>query len=550
MSNEVKSRISELAFKAIDGDLLAAESKELSGYIASSEFLAEYYSACIKMHLSILEAEASHRLSPAADVSAFDRNLWQTMALHERTAPGIKLESRVAPRELIRKVEYTKTPSHVNKVSLAVALFSAAALVFLIIFTQFARFSTGQEVVTLVDTLNASWADTDVSTNQGARLAVSSKPLFLREGMAEVLFDNGARVVFEAPAEFQILAEDRIGLRHGRIYATVPRQAVGFSIYTHNAKVIDLGTEFGVEVDSRGDTTLHVLKGETRLIAGRESNKLSIEVDHGTAKKVAGSTQRITDIPCDMNLFVRDIDSHVGVAWRGENISLGSLVAGLDGFQEVNSLVGLNPVSGEFVTSVEKLWRRSDTTYRTIPDSRFVDGVFVPDGKAGAIQIASSGITFDCPDTLGVFTHDIAVYRGPVGSQKTTIPPVVINGKEVVHDPILMLHSNIGITFDLQALRDCLPSNRKPQYFQATAATIQEYNPDMEFWVLVDGQLRYERKIETEDCDRGPISFQVDLGPEDRFLTLIVTDGPSGSHANDFFYLIKPELSLADSNGP
>lgn len=548
MTSEQKSRIQELAIKAIDGDLLPAESRELEGYIASSAVLADYYSTCIKMHLSILEAEASCRLAQRADTPVLDRELWQTMALHEKTAPEIEPVCELPPRELIRKVEYVKAPSHVNKLRLAVALFSAAALLFLIAFIQLANVPAGQEVVTLTDSIDAQWAEADASMIQGVRLAVSSKSLFLQEGIAEMTFDNGARVLIEAPSEFRILAEDRIGLRYGRSYAIVPRQAVGFSIYTDNAKVIDLGTEFGVEVDSRGDTTLYVIKGQTRLIAGKESDTLSIEVDHGTAKKVAGSTQRITDIPCTTDLFVRDIDSQVGAIWRGNNISLASLAAGLDGFQVVGSLIGLDPVNGEFVTSVEQQWRRVGTAYRHLSDLKFIDGVFVPDGQTGVIQITSLGHTFNCPDTLGVFTHDIAVYQGPVESLKTTIPPVVINGEEVVHEPILMLHSNIGITFDLQALRETLPPPLVLKRLEATGMTLEKYDPDLEFLVLVDGQIRYERAIKTTDSDRGPIPFQVDLGPEDRFLTLIVIDGPSNTYANDFFYLIKPELFLAGSD--
>ena len=78
--------------------------------------------------------------------------------------------------------------------------------------------------------------------------------------------------------------------------------------------------------------------------------------------------------------------------------------------------------------------------------------------------------------------------------------------------------------------------------------------PDVDFWVLVDGQIRYEKKaLKLQD---GEISFNIELGPEDRFLTLIVTDGSSSAEANrgyaawnnDFFYLVDPELCIADTS--
>ena len=133
---------------------------------------------------------------------------------------------------------------------------------------------------------------------------------------------------------------------------------------------------------------------------------------------------------------------------------------------------------------------------------------------------------------------------------------LIINDEEVVNDPILMLHSNSGITFDLQAIRESLPQ-LVLKSLKATGIPMKELKTqDIEFWVLVDGQIKYERKIVTIDRDIEPIPFNVEFSPEDRFLTLIVTDGLRETdkgkdkypYASDFFYLIKPELCLTDSS--
>ena len=96
----------------------------------------------------------------------------------------------------------------------------------------------------------------------GTRLAAYSNKLFLREGLAELMFDNNAKVVVEGPAEFELLAEDQINLRYGRIYATIPHEAIGFTVSTPTSRIIDLGTEFGIQADGSGDVAVTCNQGK------------------------------------------------------------------------------------------------------------------------------------------------------------------------------------------------------------------------------------------------------------------------------------------------
>ncbi len=120
-----------------------------------------------------------------------------------------------------------------------------------------------------------------------------------------------------------------------------------------------------------------------------------------------------------------------------------------------------------------------------------------------------------------------------------------------------MIHSDAGITFDLQAIRQSLPGFDLT-YFKAFGGLSEALDkavdfPDVDFWVLVDGQIRYEKQaLKLKD---GEISLKVEFRPQDRFLTLIVTDGSRPMEAprgyaewnNDFFYLVDPELSLTET---
>ena len=71
----------------------------------------------------------------------------------------------------------------------------------------------------------------------------------LAEGVVELEFSDGARVRIEGPAEFAARSGGLLLDLCGRLLAYVPKQARGFTVTTPTAEVIDLGTEFGLEVD-------------------------------------------------------------------------------------------------------------------------------------------------------------------------------------------------------------------------------------------------------------------------------------------------------------
>jgi hypothetical protein len=146
-------------------------------------------------------------------------------------------------------------------------------MLFFVVYARFAPVKRGLEVATLLDSINAKWAEADSSMKSGSRLVTGSTNSLLRGGCAKLLFDNNAIVTIEGPAEFEIIAEDRIKLLYGRIYSIVPQEALGFSVVTPNAMIVDLGTEFGVQVDFLGTTELHVNHGMTRLVAGKKRKK-------------------------------------------------------------------------------------------------------------------------------------------------------------------------------------------------------------------------------------------------------------------------------------
>lgn len=115
------------------------------------------------------------------------------------------------------------------------------------------------------------WASGQVGTHHGAHLVVGHR-LELKEGLAEVTFQGGARVLLEGPGELIFNSAAGGTLESGKLTAHVPEQARGFAIDTKHASIVDLGTEFGVSVGMASGTTVRVFEGRV-VVAQDQSNR-------------------------------------------------------------------------------------------------------------------------------------------------------------------------------------------------------------------------------------------------------------------------------------
>lgn len=86
----------------------------------------------------------------------------------------------------------------------------------------------------------------------------------LNSGIAYIRLKDGALVAIEGPATFDLQTSAQMQLIDGRLAAVVPKRAVGFTVFTPTAKVVDYGTEFGVDVDDDSTTEVHVFLGRVK----------------------------------------------------------------------------------------------------------------------------------------------------------------------------------------------------------------------------------------------------------------------------------------------
>jgi hypothetical protein len=333
--------------------------------------------------------------------------------------------------------------------------------------------------------------------------------------------------------------------------------AKGFAVRTPTATVTDLGTEFGVEVSKQGDTTSHVFRGSVKLqllsadaakpgstVILHENETVCTEKNGGSG----GPTIAVRRVSVDPRTFVRQMAPHI------KTLDLLDIVAGGSGTGHHRER-GLDPTTGMEDPLFVPDGRFSDRTYQRITFYKLVDGVFSPDGRKNPVQIDSAGHSFDFPRTAGLAT-------GSIWARAATVQPnnerakddkywVYFMGRGERFMPegrgLLCLNSNAGITFNLEAMRKIYPGTR-PIRFRAVAGLAYVGSPDpsdygmSDIWVLVDGQLKLKQMhIHSGD---GVVRVDVEIGPQDRFLTLVSTDG-GNDRFGDWIVFGDPVLDMA-----
>ena len=172
----------------------------------------------------------------------------------------IDAELRRDPR-LLDEMKLTPAKREAPRNIIPMVALAAAACVFLglFIFQTTRRPATPAGVALLSKSTNCKWASSTLPTAEGSH--VPAGKLELVEGLATILFDSGAEITLEAPATLEILDKMNARLVSGTLVADVPPSAIGFTIDTKDAKVVDLGTRFGLSTDDDGKYLVQVIEG-------------------------------------------------------------------------------------------------------------------------------------------------------------------------------------------------------------------------------------------------------------------------------------------------
>lgn len=391
----------------------------------------------------------------------------------------------------------------------------------------------------------------------------SGDRLELNRGLLQVDYFSGASLILRGPCAFSITGEASGRLESGELTGQVD---IGeFALTTPSAKVIDLGTAFGVSVDSSANTDVCVFDGKVSLTAEDEAGNFSepILLTVGMSARATRQGNISSDVAIDGGAFARTIPLPPSVEMTG-NLSLVDVVNGYE--QNTYRLAaGIAPDTGqayqqEWLAANEAYPRSRKGTYHVTNWHPLVDGVFIPEANGRSVQVDSNG------RRVPLVEND-ARTSGPIWSRRRISDPSrivfhenfwggatlerVLDRLSACEWGMIGLHANVGITIDLDAVRSM--HDVYPTKFQAVIANLdnsREFRPDdasgrkleADFRLYLDGKLKRSR-LGFGRSD-GDLFISIPIRDSQRFLTIITTD--AGHYWYDQVVLIDPILTFSE----
>lgn len=381
-------------------------------------------------------------------------------------------------------------------------------------------------------------------------------------GRVTIEFCEGAFLVVQAPALLQVTSGDSARLVYGRVSGRAEQG--NFMLLTPQATVVDIGTEFGVDVSGER-TGVFVFEGEVDVYRQIQSgDNQALRLTQGMTAQIAPDGQTTTATDQLGTQYSRDFFAPKRTALNPDAVSLLDLLNGYETIER-GIAAGIDPVTGYWgrVNSDDSRLaraKRGDTQFTETDWNIFVDGVFVPRANGREMQINSDGQMVFLPPNSGTTWGPIWARRRSEFDQNQmllaslrsdhwgtgTLAPVR-ERLALANEGLLGFHANAGITFNLQSIaRAC---GQPITAFHATIANLdssRQTSPEAapsvaDFRVFVNGKLRYSR-LGFGQVD-GDAQMTVPLQTDDQFLTLVATDA-DGDPACDHVVLIDPVLAL------
>ena len=239
-----RSELLALCDRLFDGDFTIEDRNRLEALVLENPDLRKLYVEIIHQHAAL--RQNASRVGSASLSEVLE-------ALPEVSEP--------APQ--IVRFRFASWPL---KIAAALALFAGTWWV--------AHSATKPSLATLVETKSARWESSSLPTEPGSKLGRGR--LRLAEGVAKVIFQSGAEVSLEGPAELELIDRNSCFLHSGALVAHVPKPARGFVVATAEAHLIDHGTDFGISTDPAGRAQVQVLQGDVELRHDRSGQTLRL----------------------------------------------------------------------------------------------------------------------------------------------------------------------------------------------------------------------------------------------------------------------------------
>lgn len=129
------------------------------------------------------------------------------------------------------------------------------------------------------------------------------------QGSAEILMSEGVKCLLQSPGSIRLVAKGEVRLMEGAARFTVEEQAQGFRVMTDELEIIDLGTDFGVDLSIKDQPQVHVIEGkvEVRSLSGRRERS-TLTGGHAVALGAAGM---LLSTPLDPKRFPGELPAGI-----------------------------------------------------------------------------------------------------------------------------------------------------------------------------------------------------------------------------------------------
>ncbi len=162
-------------------------------------------------------------------------------------------------------------------------------------------------LATITRTVDARWRGSEPLPD-----IAEPRSLELASGLAQIECGTGAVLVAEGPFKAEILSDSAVRLDHGKLRINVPPQATGFTLYTPELKIIDIGTDFAVQREADGPGEIHVFEGEIEIVpeGGKRNEAQRLTAGEARTFDFLHSGHRLVTRPVNPSAFlgIREID--------------------------------------------------------------------------------------------------------------------------------------------------------------------------------------------------------------------------------------------------
>lgn len=195
--------------------------------------------------------------------------------LHQSAESRAQLGTMPVSQEMLKR---EKRKSAITAFSYGIAALLVLGIG-LLLYQVSLRLPNDRDFVELVGSADAHYSLSFDEEDRGGdgRLRPGDE-IILARGLVQCTFASGVEAIVEGPSRLEIVSDTTVHMDGGLGWFRVPEEGRGFTVRTDRARIVDLGTEFGVWFDGSRGLQVHVRKGRVVVdpsVPGPEDTELA-----------------------------------------------------------------------------------------------------------------------------------------------------------------------------------------------------------------------------------------------------------------------------------